>query len=253
VDRQHAPGGFRVTIAPVVDFLYACTGDVQRLLEQMLPGRYFCHWGTAIGCHVCNGLLSYDPDVDFVAVEEPGLLPIQRRHRWAWFRAEIKRLGYRLVDTQLEGYLKIFPAKSAEDSWASEWKDRVNVAADQLRASGAKSSRAQIMQHASRMPAVPLRGVHCIDLNVCAEDDHGILRGDKHLGLLKMTQLFPTTNKPFGNLSLPMARNSKKLLDSYYPGWRRKRLFRHPLTGAMTEVPAAYRTRSALRAMPSEA
>ena len=131
----------------------------------------------------------------------------------AWFKAEIRRLGYRFVDTKLAGHLKIFPAKSAEDSWASEWKDRVNVAADQLRQSGAKPSRPQIMQHAAQMSAVPLRGVHVVDLNLCFEDDNGILRGDNHLGPLKIAQLFPTTNKPFGNLLLPMARESKQLLD----------------------------------------
>ena len=119
LNQQHAPGGFRVTIAPVVVFLYACAADVQRLLDQILLGRYFANWETAIGCHVCNGLLCYDPDVDFIAVEEPGLPPIQRRQRWAWFKAEIRRMGYRFVDTKLAGHLKIFPAKSAEDSWAS--------------------------------------------------------------------------------------------------------------------------------------
>jgi len=201
-----------------VDYLYSVARDVAAFLDARCPGRWFAHWGTALGAVRDGGLIPYDVDIDFVvlveaAVEWPHLGEL---------RTFVEHKGHSFYNASRK-CVKVHPPMPYVRSLFVEHKFRAAEESKWQHLCHNMGKLESIVKQRTDTHA-PLKrvGRNVVDIEfaapVAARATAAFkLPGVKRGGGVAAADLLPTRRVAFGPLSLPLPRDATKVLHAIYP------------------------------------
>ena len=219
--------GLELAPQVTVDYLYAAARDVAAFLDERCKGRWFAHWGTALGAVRDGGLIPYDVDIDFVVLVDSG--------------ADWPHLGELKTFVEHKGHsfhnasrkcVKVHPPRPYVRSLFVEHKFRAaeeskwqNLGHDQGKLASIAKQRVDANAPLKRV------GRNVVDIEFAAPAAASAkaacrppvafqlpgANGKKKGGGVAAADLLPTTRVAFGPLMLPLPQDYHKVLRLIYP------------------------------------
>jgi hypothetical protein len=204
---------------------------------------WYITFGTLIGAMRDQAMVAWDYDADATVLVE------SEASFWSdvfpLVRAALCARGYRVLRCS-STYVKILPVEHVSDPKAEWWEAKaatVRQHIDKPLARGPLSAAASKLRAKGNLHTT---GQTALDLHIVEAKRNGSVLDWKRA--FNETELLPVRMRKFGPLRVPAPKCAESMLDLWYPGWRRERVYKDPVNGKTCAVPPGFQ----LTALPAQ-